>query len=86
MGELVGGAEHAHAVDAQVPLARVVVDDPDRRVAERAVALELADHELAGVARADDHDLLAARHQPADRGPLEDRPRRQPRARDERQS
>ena len=82
--ELVGGAEHAYAVHAQVPLARVVVDDPDRRVAERAVPLELADHELARVAGSDDHDLLAARHQPADRRPLEDRPRGEPGTREQR--
>ena len=36
--ELVRGPEHADAVDAEVPLARVVVDDPDRRVAELRVA------------------------------------------------
>ena len=36
--QLVGRAEHADAVDAQVLLARVVVDEADRRVAERRAA------------------------------------------------
>ena len=52
--------EHADAEDARVPLARVVVDETDRRVREHARALHLLDDEAAGVARADDDDLLAA--------------------------
>ena len=46
--------EHAHAVDAQVLLARVVVEEADRRVAELRRALQLAEDQLAGVAGADD--------------------------------
>ncbi len=58
--ELVRRPEHADAVDAEVLLARVVVDDPDRRVAELARALHLLDHELTRVAGADDDHFLAA--------------------------
>ena len=82
--ELVGRAEHPDAVDAEVALARVVVDEADRRVGEPRVALHLADDELAGVAGADDEHLLAARDDPAF-GALDQRAREQPRAGDERQ-
>ncbi len=61
LGQLVGRAEHADPVQAEVLLARVVVDEPDRRVAERRVAEHLAQDQLRGVARADDEHLLAAR-------------------------
>ena len=69
-------------MDTQVPLARVVVDQADRRVAELPVALELPDHELAGVAGARDEHLLAPRDQGRSR-PLDQRAREQARARDE---
>ena len=84
VGQLGRRPQYAHPVDTEIPLARVVVDDADRRVAERTVPLQLADDELAGVPGADDHDLLAARDQPSDGGSLEDRPRGQPRPGDER--
>ena len=77
--------EHAHAVDAQVLLARVVVEQADRRVAELRRALELAQDQLSGVARADDHDLAATRHEAAGRRPLDQRAREQARAGDERE-
>ena len=82
--QLVGGAEDAHAVDAVATLARVVVDEADRRVVELPVALHLAHHQLAGVAGADDQHLLAARDKAALR-PLDQRAREQSRARDERE-
>jgi len=66
--QLLGRAEDADAVDAQVLLARVVVDQPDRRVAELAVALHLADRELARVAGADHQHLLAAGDETAGTG------------------
>ena len=65
-------------------LARVVVDEPDRRVRELPVALHLAHHQLARVAGADDQHLLAARDDPRAR-PLDQRAREEPRARDERE-
>ena len=77
-----GRSEHTDAVDTQVPLARVVVDQADRRVAELPVALELPDHELARVAGARDEHLLAPRDQGRSR-PLDQRTREQARARDE---
>ena len=80
--QLVGRAEHADAVDAQVLLARVVVDQADRRVAELAVALHLPDHELARVAGADDQHLLAARDEPTGARALDHAAREQPRAGD----
>ena len=55
--DLVGRPEHAHAVDADVLLARVVVDEPDRRVGEPPVALHLAHDQLTRVAGADDQHL-----------------------------
>src|SRR5205807_49305 len=53
------GPEHAHALDAVASLARVVVDEADRRVAD-AAALHLLDDQLARVSGADDEHLLAA--------------------------
>ena len=83
--QLVGRAEHADAVQAQVLLARVVVDEADRRVAEGGRAQHLLQHQLGGVAGADDDHLLAARDDRAALRPLDDRPREHPRAGDERQ-
>ena len=71
LGELGGRAEHANAVQAQVLLARVVVDQTDRRVAERRILQHLAQDQLRGVAGADEHDLLAARDESAGRRPLD---------------
>ena len=85
MRELVGRAEDAHAVQPKILLARVVVDDPDRRVAEGARLLHLADHELAGVTGADDDHLLAACDEARRARPLEDRAREQARAGHERE-
>ena len=84
MAELVGRAEHPDPVDAEVPLARVVVDEADRGVGEPRVALHLADDELAGIAGADDEHALAAGDDSALR-PLDQRAREQPRAGDERE-
>ena len=65
--QVVGRAEHPHVDDARTALARVVVDEPDRRVRELAVALHLAHHQLARVAGAHDQHLLAARDDPGAR-------------------
>jgi hypothetical protein len=77
--------EHAHAVHAQVLLAWVVVDEPDRRIAQLAVALHLADQQLPRVTCAHDQHLLAARDQRAALRALDQRAREQSRARDERE-
>ena len=84
MGELVGRPEHADVDDARAALARIVVDEADRRVMQLPVALHLPHHQLAGVAGADDQHLLAVRDEAAGR-PLDQRAREQARARDERQ-
>ncbi len=83
--QLVARAEHADPVQAQVLLARVVVDQADRRVAEVGRAQDLLQHQLGGVARTDDDHLLAARHDRAALRALDDRPRQHPRSRHERQ-
>ena len=82
--QLVGRAEHADAVDLDLLLLRVVVDEADRRVRERAVALDLADEQLPGVAGAHDQHLFAVRDEARLR-PLEQRAREQARAGDERE-
>ena len=66
--EVVGRAEHADAVDAVAALARVVVDEADRRVVQLPVALHLAHHQLPRVAGADDQHLLAVRDERPDCG------------------
>ena len=86
LGQLVRRAEHPHAVQAHVLLAPVVVDEPDRRVAERRVAEHLLDDQLRGVARADDDRLLAARDDAAGSRSLEDRAREQARTGHERET
>ena len=83
--QLVGGPQHAHPVEAHVPLARVVVDESDRGVAEARRLQHLANDQLARVAGADDERLLAARHETSPPGPLDHRPREEPRPRDERE-
>jgi hypothetical protein len=83
--QLLGRPEHADAVEPEVLLARIVVDHADRRVPERTRLLHLADDELARVARADDDHFLAARGEARCTGSLEDRARKQARARDETQ-
>ena len=65
---------------AEVLLARVVVDEPDRRVAERRVLQHLAQDQLGGVAGPDDDHLLAARDEGARGRPLDQRAREQARA------
>ncbi len=83
--QLVGRAEHPDPVQAQVLLARVVVDQADRGVAERRCAQHLLQHQLRGVARPDEDHLLAARDDRAALRPLDDRAREHARAGDERQ-
>ena len=56
--------ENAYAVQADVLLARVVVDEADRRVAERRRAKHLLDHQLRGVPGADHERFLASSHDP----------------------
>ncbi len=56
--------QYAHAVQAHVLLARVVVDEADRRIAERRALEHLADDQLAGVAGAYDERLLPAGDEP----------------------
>jgi hypothetical protein len=80
--QLVDRAQHADAHDPRVPLPRVVVDEPDRRVVEHPRPLHLLHDQSAGVARADDDHLLAARHHHQPR-PLDHRAREETRARDE---
>jgi hypothetical protein len=72
-------------VQPLVLLARVVVHEPDRRVAERRVPEHLAENDLSGVAGSHDDDLLATRHDGAGRGALDQRPRQEPSAHDERE-
>ena len=82
--QLVRRSEHAHVVQAEVLLARVVVDQADRRVAERRALQHLLDDQLRRVAGTDDDHLLAARDQPPAGRPLHHRPREHARAGDER--
>ena len=49
-------------MEAQVALAGIIVNDPDRRVAESRVSQHLLDHELGRIAGPDDDRLLAAGH------------------------
>ena len=85
VAELVDRPEHADAVEAEVLLARVVVDEPDRGVAETRALEHLADGELRGVSRADDDDLLAARDERSLRRALDQRAREEAGAGDERE-
>ena len=82
-GSVVGRPQHADAVQAHALLARVVVHEADRRVAELVVLLHLADHEPSRVARADDEHLFPVRDQLARGGALEQRPGEEPRAADQ---
>ena len=66
-------------------LARIVVDEADRRVAERRVAQHLPQDQLRRVARADDQHLLAARDDRACGRPLDERTGEEPHAHDERE-
>ncbi len=81
--ELVRGAEDANAVEPEVLLARVVVHEPDGRVAERRVAQHLPEDQLGRVTGADDEHFLATRHERARGRSLDDRPREQAHAHDE---
>ena len=79
-------AEHPHAVDARVPLARIVVDEADRRVREHPRAVHLLDDQPAGIPRSDDDHLFAARDDTeAEARPLDERARREPHPGDERE-
>ncbi len=84
--EVRGGAEHLHAVEAQVLLAAVVVDDPDRGVSEGGVAQHLLDDALTRIARADDDRFPPAGHDVRGRRALQDRAGSEPRAGDEREA
>ena len=66
--QLAGRAEHLVARHAHALLARVVVDEADRRGAQPRVAAQLEGDLLAAVPGAHDQDLVG--------GPLEDRPAR----------
>jgi hypothetical protein len=66
LGQVRSRPEHTDAVQAEVLLARVVVDETDGRVAERRVAEHLSEDQLGGVPRPHDEHLLA---------PRDDRPR-----------
>ena len=81
--QLVARAEHADPVHAEVLLARVVVDEADRRVAEAGRAQHLPQRQLGGVARADDDHLFAACHDRTALRALDDRPREHAGAGDE---
>ncbi len=83
--ELLRGAEHPDVVHAQVLLARVVVDQPDRRVAERRALQQLLDDQLCRVPGADDDHFLAPRDKPACARALHQRAREHPRACHERE-
>ena len=65
--------EDADAVEAKVALARVVVDEADRRVPELWVSQHLLDDALRRIAGADDERLLATRNDPAGPRPLDQR-------------
>ena len=78
-----GRADDADPVEAEVALARVVVDDRDRRVAEAGIPQHLLDHELRRIAGADDDRLLAAGDDLARQRPLDQRAREEARPRDE---
>src|SRR5919108_1708618 len=75
--------EDTDAVEAKVALARIIVDETDRRVAEGPVLQDLLDDQLSRVSGPDDEDLLAARDKAAPARTLDQRPREQARARDE---
>ena len=79
-------SQHADAVHAQVPLARVVVEQSDRGVAERGVAQHLLDDQLRSVSGADHHRFAAARDDAPRPGPFDQRACQQPRPRDERET
>ena len=65
--EVQGRAQHPDTVEAHVLLVGLVVDEPDRRVAELRALEHLADDHLAGIARADDQRRLAATDDPTSR-------------------
>ncbi len=75
--------EHPHALEAHVLLARIVVDEADRRVPERGGPPHLCEHQLPGAAGSDDDHLFAARDQAPRLGPLEHRAGDHPRRGDE---
>ena len=84
-GKLGGRTENPYSVQPQVLLAGVVVDEPDRRVAEGRVAQHLAEHQLGRVTGADEKNLPATSDDRSGRGPLDERPREQPNSHRERE-
>ena len=62
--QLVGRAQHAHAVDPHVAHRRVVVGETDRGRAELRVADDLAKQQAAAVARADDQHAARSLQRP----------------------
>ena len=64
-------------MEADVLLARVVVDEADRRVSERRIPEHLAEDQLRRVARSHEEHLLAARDDRVCGGPLDDGSREQ---------
>src|SRR6187431_2877962 len=85
VGQVVGRPEHPDAVQPQVLLARVVVDEPRGRVAKVRVLEHLPEDQLARVTGSNDEDVAPARDQPPPARSLEDRPRREPAAGHERE-
>jgi hypothetical protein len=83
--QIVGRAEHANAVDTDVLLAGVVVDQADRRVAGRGRLEHLTDHELCRVTSPDHDHFLATSHERRCAGPLDEAARDQATAGDERE-
>ncbi len=75
--QLGGRPDDLDPVEPQPPLARVVVDDADRRVAERWAAQHLADDQLACVPGPDDERLFPACDERSGPGALEDGARQQ---------
>ena len=73
MAEILDLTEHADTVDTQVAFARIVVQQPDRRVAEPRVAEHLLDDQLRRVTGTDDDRLASARDDAPGPRPLDQR-------------
>lgn len=58
LGDVVARAPHPHPVDAQVPLARIVVDEADGQVRALRIREHLPDEGFRGVAGTDDEHPL----------------------------
>ena len=81
--DLVRRAQDLEAEQAHPPLARVVVDEPDRARAEVGVELHLANDHLAAGPGADDQDLAPSAARASPRGALGDEAAGHSRAADE---